>query len=48
MKEDYPFTAEGYVLAGSTMLTLKSDVQRGSGIASSRSSQPMNTKTSPR
>ena len=29
---DYPFTAEGYVLAGSTMLTLKSDVQRSSGI----------------
>lgn len=32
VREDYPFTAEGYVLAGSTMLTMKFDVQRSSGI----------------
>ncbi|AJG21859.1 T6SS immunity protein Tli4 family protein [Cupriavidus basilensis] len=32
VREDYPFSAEGYVLAGSTMLTMKSDVQRSSGI----------------
>jgi len=29
---DYPFTTEGYVLAGSTMLTMKFDVLRSSGI----------------
>ncbi|AJG21858.1 hypothetical protein RR42_s0262 [Cupriavidus basilensis] len=31
-EEDYPFSAEGYVLAGSRMLTMKFDVQRSSGI----------------
>ncbi|KDP87678.1 hypothetical protein CF70_000055, partial [Cupriavidus sp. SK-3] len=29
---DYPFAAEGYVLAGGTMLTMKLDVLRSSGI----------------